>query len=83
MDNGRLQLNIGPDISCAPDDAPDIADGNWHHVAVVLTGRHVNTCGDILFYIDGNEFSPGSLVDCACRLFTRSALWSHPDWWLS
>ena len=71
IDNGKLRLNIGPGISCVPDGASGIADGNWHHVAVVLTGRHVNRCADILFYVDGDELSSGA-VNSMARLDTAS-----------
>ena len=74
IDDGRLRLNIAPDRSCVPDGVSGITDGSWHHVAVVLTGRHVNRCADILFYVDGSEFSSGS-VNPSASLDTVS--WSN------
>ena len=60
LSNGRPRLNISAGKSCLADGAPQVADGAWHHVAVVLTDKHDNRCADILYYVDGAEFSAGT-----------------------
>jgi hypothetical protein len=58
--NGNLRLDIGTNNTCVPEQASSLADGSWHHVAVVLPGAHVNRCADVLYYVDGDEFPSGS-----------------------
>ena len=60
LSNGRPRLNISADKSCLADAAPQVADGAWHHVAIVLTDKHDNRCADILYYVDGAKFSAGT-----------------------
>ena len=58
--NGALQVNISGSTTCAAAGAPKVNNGKWHHVAVVLTDDHDNRCADMLFYVDGNDFSAAS-----------------------
>ena len=55
LNNGNLQLHIDNGFTAAANN-PAINDGQWHHVAVVLPGNHANDLGDVLFYVDGQEF---------------------------
>lgn len=72
--SGRLRLNISADKNCLADGAPQVADGAWHHVAVVLTDKHDNRCADILYYVDGAEFAAGA-VNATAQLDTLP--WSN------
>ncbi len=61
LSNGRPRLNISAGKSCLPNGAPQVTDGQWHHVAVVLTDKHQNSCADMRFYVDGNVFTASSI----------------------
>lgn len=54
----------------------DVADGNWHHLAMVYRGNSASSEPDISFYIDGDpeEILAGSHGDIAVRTDTESAL---------
>jgi len=65
LDSGSLKLNIGFSNTCVSENTASIADGSWHHVAVVLPGAHVNRCADVMYYVDGDEFSSGSASSSA------------------
>jgi len=56
LNNGRPELKISNSIICQSDNAPAINNGAWHHVAIVLLDGHNNTCGDVLYYIDGQQY---------------------------
>jgi hypothetical protein len=45
------------DDSVSAADAPSVADGQWHHVAMVLPHRTQSTLGELRFYVDGVEYS--------------------------
>jgi hypothetical protein len=51
-----------------------VADGQWHHVAIVLTDKHSNSCADMRFYVDGNVFAASS-INAGARLATLP--WSN------
>ncbi|MCG8450630.1 MAG: hypothetical protein MI725_13760 [Pirellulales bacterium] len=59
LDTGtsELRLNTAHGVNVKPSGGPALNDGQWHHVAVVLPDGHNNTLGDVLFYIDGVEYS--------------------------
>jgi len=61
LSNGRPRLNISAAKSCLPNGAPQVTDGQWHHVAIVLTDKHSNSCADVRFYVDGNVFAASSI----------------------
>lgn len=56
LDSGVLQLSTNGNGQAKADNPP-INDGDWHHVAVVLPGKHFNDMGDLLFYVDGVEYT--------------------------
>jgi hypothetical protein len=56
LNDGLPELKISNTVVCQPDNAPAINNGQWHHVAVVLPNEHSNVCGDVLFYVDGQEY---------------------------
>ena len=58
--NGRPELRIASSIICKPGSTPLINDNSWHHVAIVLPNDHSNTCADVLFYIDGQQYPSGT-----------------------
>lgn len=60
LSDGRPQLAISPNISCLPNAVARVTDGKWHHVAIVLTDKHRNSCADIRFYVDGTVFAASS-----------------------
>lgn len=56
LNNGVLQLNTnGSSPTTAAN--PPIHDGEWHHVAVVVPNANDNSLGELLFYVDGVEYT--------------------------
>ncbi len=54
--DGVLHLHIRSN-TIAWADNPEINDGQWHHVAVVLPNKHENDLSDVVFYVDGVRYN--------------------------
>ncbi|MCG8425439.1 MAG: hypothetical protein MJE77_46775 [Proteobacteria bacterium] len=70
-DTGLLRLNIDNGVSVYADGAPELDDGQWHHVAVILSRPRGNRLGDVVFYIDGVAYDPVSPRGLDTAIFTH------------
>ena len=73
--SGELHLHIDTSTIASTNGGPTtLNDGQWHHVAVVLPEKHENMLSDVLFYVDGVQYTASlSNGDRPIRTYAGSA----------
>ena len=67
LDNGRLAFQVGITTYVAPTSSQNVADGNWHFVAVVRSSTNV------VLYVDGKAVLPAAPPPSSTSLINNSA----------